>query len=280
MALMHGPWLDIQVGGDLLEVITAVTTLATATGTLVLAFGTKTLADGTTDLARSTDVMAQATLHEVELAKEQVTAVREHAEAAQKQSTLAEAALNASIRPLLVEVPPGMVKEVKAWNWFAFGVLGTQEKQRDTEKIDISRVRFKIDEDGEEQTSEIDMTVPIRNVGVGPAMLRGVRLEVPLEDGGVHIVVGRAEHSTLPVAEATNLLFEVPYGTADWEPLRSAAERRANLTAEAIYTDLGGKQESRTLIHLKGTGEEAVTYKVLTSETVFVESNPAGTPWG
>jgi len=246
--------------------------VGTAFGTLALAVATFVLAVRTKSMAQSGQQTAQAAQKELEL-------LREQTEAARQQSETAQAALRASIRPILVDVPENTLREIK-WHGGAAAVTSGGSPHEGTRKVDISMVSVSIEEDHPEIGPHIILAAPVRNVGAGVAMIRDVRWLIGRSGAGVHIVVGTARQKTVPVGEHAELRFEVPYGAADYQPSYEAIEREKDLLVEVIYADLGAQQVSRTQLSLRRQGGPGHPYRVYHANVFLVDYAPVGTPWG
>jgi hypothetical protein len=266
-------WPTFHVGIDI-DKLTAWATLSTALATGVLATATFLMAKRTNAMARETHRTADAAQQELEV-------VARQAEAAQRQSEIAEAALGASIRPLIVDVPHGTFREV-ARN--PFPVVTTRAAwPPDTSKQDVSVV-FVLPESAEQSERGLrylNVSAPMRNVGSGVAMLINVWLVVPFADGQPTRAMGVVDQQALPPGEVTYARFESIQGDTDHAAVWDAVIERGDEVEVLIdYTDLAGQQRSKTSLFLRPLGEDYESYFVYHAKSVLVAENPLGTPWG
>jgi hypothetical protein len=180
-----------------------------AIGTLLLAAGTFYMAAGTKRLARLTE--------------NEVRAVEDQARAAGAHLQIAQEALEASIRPTLVDVPPT-------------GPTSPERIQYEGWGTDVDRAAAHI-----EQTSDyLYCSVPLRNVGAGLALVEGVTLRWAAND-----VPWRGNSSLLavPVGDQTRVLFSVPARRPEFSRAVEAVQEAGSFTIEASYTDASGRPQ-------------------------------------
>jgi hypothetical protein len=198
--------------------------------------------------------MAASGQRTADAAQRELDLLKTQAEAAQRQSELAEAALNASIRPLFTDVPPNTLQEVRQQRVFDLMQASRQGQLPDTRKIDISKVWSDIDS----ESLSTELVVPIRNVGSGVGLIVDVAAFVPRDEIRLNFddhssyerVIGWPGGPTLPVGEHTTLMFREPKGSAAWAGLHSAISRGADVDVEVVYQDVSGAQDSVTRLSL------------------------------
>jgi hypothetical protein len=227
-----------------IEYVAAGATAATAVGTLALALSTRSLATKTTAVADASERTATAAVKEIRLLREQTEAVRVQADAAvqqtrsmRRQSEVAEAALLASVQPLLLDVPEGTLKD---------GVMpdplggGTS-----TFRFDRSRIQSSI-------SREPHLTIAVRNVGQGVARVTQAVLGVPRQPRGRPELLLRGEAPTaLAPGEVADLKFT--NSSASETDVASLMMDNLSLVVQVEYTDIAGRQPSSLVIHLSRT---------------------------
>jgi hypothetical protein len=172
----------------------AVGTLAVAAATGALAFATFRLAATTSKLAAS----------------------------ASEEAATSKAALSATIRPALVDLPleePGAVSTVK----WADG---------STDQVGPGTIRVHSKDD------YVLCTLPLRNIGPGAAVIVGLGL---VEAG----FPGNASRMIVPSGESTRFSFSIP---KDRPELQEGIHRilDGNFALEVAYTDIDGQQTTLT----------------------------------
>jgi len=164
-----------------------------AIGTVIIALGTIGLALATYSLARQTRNMVEATRATVEVSTQMAESARRQVDAAQEQALLTRSALEASIQPLLVDVPPNM--------------FVTRERIR----FDEAKAEFDVEDRSElvlrDEPSFVLCSIPFRNVGTGVALVRGLGLRFGQGESGWS---GRASRAVISPSEITRLIFAVP----------------------------------------------------------------------
>lgn len=222
---------DVTLLASFLDGLAAWATVGTALGTLVLAGATYAL-------ARQTRQLAVSSTQELDL-------LRQQTEAAQRQSVAAEEALRASVRPFILDVPPGTFREVRR---DIFETLFARSRRDppppETKKVDVSIVRHEIRAEPENYGERAFwLEVPVRNVGNGVAVLEDAQLWL---HGQGHVLGGTPAAFALPVDGVTTLSFEVTPGGPGWEIAMRAAAAHEDMTAAVTYTDHAEQQASRT----------------------------------
>lgn len=191
-------------------------------------------ADSTANLAES----AAAQLKEAQKQAESTVNLAENAAAQLKHQ---EQALSASIQPAVIDVGQDLLK------------LGREGPALDPAR-DVSVI--------EQPTSlgpMIVITVPVRNVGSGPAFINSTRIwvqrEITIVDGK-KVATGDEIDATvaqrvLNAGEAMHVIATALPTTAADEVLRTVIEDSANFMLYIRYTDLAGERRIRSelLIH-------------------------------
>jgi hypothetical protein len=188
-----------------------------AVGTLTLALATAWLAKSTRSLAGTTKQEVDAFEEQLALTREEVEAVKQQAKVARDQILLSSQALQASNRPLLVDVPIGIYLESI-----------TESSYPDLVRhrvIDRVAVSLRVDK------GDLKLNVPFRNSGTGLALIQRVALLVEGEETPATVAgtaVGPGEFTRVNASRAG---------------LRANVSR---LNIIVWYTDLGGAQSTRS----------------------------------
>lgn len=235
-----------------LEQLVAWATVGTAAGTLILAAATYIM-------ARRTGALAKSSSDELGLLNEQT-------EAARRQSIAAEAALRASVRPYLLDVPRGTMKTIARGDVFPYVLAGFRRHPppSETRVVDLSIVDQYLPPH-DEGSPELDywLRVPVRNVGAGVAILGDTHLVL---HGHGRVLTGTTSANALPPGEVAGLVFEVEPGAWEWDAAERSALARSPVTATVMYTDSAGEQAARAQIQL--LVDEAKDYYVADARVV------------
>lgn len=218
MLLASGDWTAPNVIQSLVAAGTLV--MAIVTGAAVRA--ANRTAKATVNLVNETKDLATATARSVDLAARELELVEAQLQIGTKQVDLAQRTMQATYRPLLANVP--LVQSL------------TDPSREDRGAVSHYRI---------EGQAVIRIVFPIRNIGVGAAIIK----EALLEAGGSP--QARCEQSGLVVAagEQTAFSFVVPHLIA---PEGTWAEQRfagAELRLTIDYADAAGDQLLRTELH-------------------------------
>ena len=209
---------------------------AAAVGTAIVGVRTikssNKVAKSAEDQARSTDASVKAALQQVELG--------------QKTLEQERAALQASIRPLVVDVPSGMYWRENDQEMWRF-----DGKRTDMGEITWIKTL--------EYPEVVVLTVPVRNIGPGPAFIKGVQLMsgsedlstpdgTPIFDRWMQGKEGRGifsqpfiDHEVIPTGEMARITFSV----GDPE---STGVLTKDFAVVVKYSDLSGAQRTQTVI--------------------------------
>ncbi len=223
--------------------VAAWATAATAGGTLALAGATYWLARKTretADAAKNELVVAvkqgKAMTEQTGAIGKQTDAVIEQGQEMKRQGDVAEAALNASIRPLLINVPEGTTHTVNDLP----GFFGSVEVDRGLVAAEIAEGRAG------------RLAVPVRNVGAGLA-LGVVAVAAFAQNPGRRVVARAAAPSVIAPGEHDSIYFADTAGAASaaaQSPLVTLLESKEDLVVEVVYTDVAGRQKAATTFHL------------------------------
>lgn len=195
--------------------------LAVASGTIVLAIGTGLLARQTKNVVDKAGEQVNATKEQADVAREQVAV-------SNVQAALAAQALAASVQPTLVAVPP----------------LGeTSASMASVGGVRPDRVAVDEPVDGIRQ-----VTIPLRNIGPGVALIRGLSVRVGPDVGWS----GRMSSGVVAINEVTRLWFDIPTDRPELAPLVAAT----TFTVIAAYTDISGERTFRTEAHVHRVGDD------------------------
>jgi hypothetical protein len=219
--------------------------MAVASGTLLLATSTVLLAVFTgrsLALGRAELAVAEGSLKAVQeqgqkLAEQvaatqsqaaaiqgQVAATQSQVAATQEQAAIGRQTLEASWRPLLVDVPWGYRNRS-----MALGGVG------DAAEVDVTTT----------QQGHIALDVPVRNIGSGPAVITRVGLSVTqLHDEATSLSSG-----IVAAGEVLRLGFEVKADSATLKALNAALAARHPFVVTVFYGDQSGLGKWRTRIY-------------------------------
>ena len=120
--------------------------------------------------------------------------LRSQADATHRQSVAAEAALNASARPLLIDIPRHTMKTIQV-----------QEKAgiKRPEEVDLSVIRSETSE----RAHTGRMTVPVRNVGAGAGLGLAAAAGLVIEQGAVGATVARGKAPSVIAAGQSGVIW-------------------------------------------------------------------------
>lgn len=190
----------------------------------VLAFAALVSVWASLKVARSAESQAKSTNDTVDTANEQLKLGRESL--AQER-----AALQASVRPLLADVPLGVY--VPEGNE-GFRPIGIRMLNPDKGRILWTRM----------DDNTIEVRVPVRNIGSGPAFIH----DAFFTSGPGVVVEATLDHQVIPVGElarvsVTILATEVLHG-----PVLSAFMQGLELAVGVRYSDSGGSQRTQSVV--------------------------------
>jgi hypothetical protein len=192
------------------------------------------------DQAKAVNAQSAAAAGQVEL-------LRAQTESLWRQSDAAEAALNASIRPLITSVPRPTIMRIPIEQTDVWRMVPSQVRQvPPATEIDASEIReAKIDD-------RPTLLVPVRNVGSGVARLVRAALSTERLVTPSIYVQTKTPPSVIGVDEVANIVFSTG---EEHEPMPGWLEILLGgdepLLVEVRYTDVAGRQETATTIVLK-----------------------------
>jgi hypothetical protein len=166
---------------------------------------------------------------------QQVTVGQGQVEAANRQAAVAQQALEASFRPLMSDVPRGFLPY-----------------PGEGRSVEVVKDQFEHVEDesqvlaGAEYGRPGFFSVALRNVGAGPAVVTGVKLQasdVTWEECTISAAI-------VPTGEVSRFTFTIPADRDDVLPIRNEILRSTSMLVEVAYTDQAGLHEMRTEAHL------------------------------
>ncbi len=212
-----------------IDYIAAYATLGTALGTIVLAIATFTLAKKTASLAES--------------GEQELALLRDQTQAAMRHSEAAEAALNASVAPLILDVPPRTLRPGPLRTRYTERAGRSEEGKLVTDRpdIDVSVITWDADR------SPAWLRIPIRNVGAGLALLDAASLTVEGEDGSWNVLDAAPEDipSVVPPGEIRQLVF-----VSEDTSLNAMVVSDDPLVVEVSYADVSGEQGAATILYV------------------------------
>ena len=167
----------------------------------------------------------------VKVGLQQATVGQQLVEAANKQSVVVQRALEASLRPLLADVPR---------DYRSYPDSGRP--------IEVVRDHFERVEDesqvlaGAEYGKPGYYSVALRNIGTGPAVVTGVRLQAG-ENALTECTISAA---MVPPGEVSRFTFTIPADRDDLVSIRNEILRSTAMLVAVTYTDQAGRGEFRT----------------------------------
>ncbi len=233
---------------------TVLATFGLAAMTAMLAWQTKRLATKTGQVAEDTRDAANAT-------RDAAQATAREAAVSAQEVEVARKALESSIRPIVVDVPreetfAGIVRTV--------GTV-TFENGPTVDLHSQSEVVIKEDD------LYLYISIPLRNVGPGVAMITGLGL---VFDGGKSGWSGAVSLTVVPPGEVTRFRFSVPKSRLE---LQSGIERlkQGHGDLEARYSDVNGEQTTITRANLFDGRVRQVFFQRPGEEKEFAGSGPS-----
>lgn len=220
----------------------------TAIGTIGLAIATFVLALKTRALAKSGQATAEAAKDTADAAKREIALLSEQTDAAKRQSEAAEGALNASVAPLLLDVPRHTIRRVSLPYQSARQALTPPE-------VDASVINAQVDE------KTAYLIVPIRNVGAGIARLDEAFVTPEATVAGIDAVPGDTP-SVIAQGELDHLAFVCDDDHPEGGSLRQLLASGQSLVVEVAYTDISGRQPQATALRLVKSDQRDRAYRV------------------
>ncbi len=251
------------------DLLVASGTLALATFTAVLAHRTRQLAQEGREERKVTERALEASNRLAATAELQLGAAETQAEVGQEQTGLTRRALQASIQPMLVDIPASSDTQPSRSRPIVGNYVALFEDNVHAPYRDISDVVVP-DDTGD----AVHVSVPLRNIGPGPALITGVAIySVPGESRR-----GRVSNAVVATGEATRFNFTIPKGYGIYSGIVQGLAQ-GSIDIEARYTDAAGENSFRTRarIHSQGDGYWYVRQVLLywgADEDYFAASGP------
>jgi hypothetical protein len=199
-------------------------------GTWVLVTVTALLAVATFFMAFRTSALADATVEALAVAKSAAASAEQQVEAANKAAAVATKAWQASLRPVLADVPEGIYPTEAVL--FDDGIDSIVGDGGDVVVLDDDSPDFAY------------CSVALRNIGLGTAVIRGLGLEFPGDVGWS----GKMSLAVVPPGEKTRLTFTIP---KDRPELAEGIRRMhaGDFTVGVRYSDVVGEADLITRVH-------------------------------
>jgi hypothetical protein len=204
------------------EALVAIGTILLSVATGALALSTRNLAAKTAEEVEHSGRLVKESQRQVAATQDQARAAQEALAAAHEQTRLAQLTLNAQSRPVLVDVPLDLSHKEPI---FYSGRDAPVEAHRGGVHVHV----------GDEGAM---ISVPMRNAGVGLAMIRGISLEVGEATPPAPVTI---QPANVPAGEYARLSFLA----APEHPAFAAIQRAIaaqNFSVVVSYSDLAGQQ--------------------------------------
>jgi hypothetical protein len=209
--------------------------VAIATG--ALAFVTYLLARSTRRLAGSAEREVKSFGEELSMSRQTLAAIREQTEAAKQEVDISRVASQATIRPVLVELPralnPREVTGATAQQFHHVSWEGAPKHKN----VPIAESMVWATADA------IYCTVPLRNVGPGAAFIRGVGLRW---QGRVMSAGGVPSIGVVPTGEVVRIQYTIDTSQSPDLPTLDEIEASGSFSMQVAYTDVAGEQWTLT----------------------------------
>lgn len=190
----------------------------------LVAIGTLALAFVTLALALSTRALARGTSREVEHTGKLVLQAQEQVAIAREQTRIAQMTLGAQIRPVLIDAPLDLDTEETV----------VYPGRSEPITLPAGGVHVFGDDD------RVMISLPVRNAGVGLAMVRGVSL---LVGEPIPSLTTEIRPANVAPGERSRINFSALRGE-DAFPSMLQAVRSGNFSVELGYSDLAGGQST------------------------------------
>jgi hypothetical protein len=205
------------------EALVAIGTLVLAIATGGLALSTRNLAGKTAEEVKHSGRLVEESQRQAEAAAIQASATQNALAEAREQTKISQQTLNAQIRPVLIDVPLEVVFEEPL---FFPGRDDNLISRRGAVTVSVG-------------ANEALISVPVRNAGVGLAIIRGISLEIGTE-------IGAPPVSILPTniapGERGRVSFRMTPGDAAYAPVVQVLARKQSVSVVVAYSDLAGGQ--------------------------------------
>jgi hypothetical protein len=220
--------------------VLVITNVVLATATIITAVAAVRAIKASNRVAEATEADVRASLEQLKINEALVRVGGEQAE-------LTKAGLDASIRPLIVDVPYGALAEVNE-------TIFPGQPGQVVGRHDAGTIFFREHLD----RSWIGVSLPVRNVGVGPAFIRSVKASF----GSAAIEARRLRHLVPPGefmrVEVVTTPEDVMHATLGM--LLDGADFGLDIWVD--FTDLAGHQHTRSQFTLVGKAEALGVFRV------------------
>lgn len=163
----------------------------------------------------------------------------------QRQTEAAEEALNASVRPLVVDVPRRTTQTVALSFHEQMRCRNRPEESPGRREIDASRI---VSSEDVEESEPPFLTVPIRNVGPGVALVVAARLAVASQDLRNVLSANGEMTNVIAPGEIVRVTFQHHEPQPGWLLQRMRSDEA--LVVEIAYTDVSGRQPTASRLSL------------------------------
>jgi hypothetical protein len=205
------------------EALVAIGTLVLALATAALAWSTRNLAGQTTEEVKHSGRLVEESQRQAEAAASQAKATQDALAEAREQTRISQQTLNAQIRPVLIDVPLDLAVEEPM---FYPGRDDAVTGHRGAVHVGVS-------------DDEVLISHPVRNAGVGLAMIRGISLEIGTAIGSPPVSIVPAN---VAPGEHARVSFRMTPGDAAFAPVREVLVRNQSVSVIVAYSDLAGQQ--------------------------------------
>ena len=227
----------MAVAGATLLLATVTVTLALFTrGSLALGRAELTLAEASLKVVRDQATkqaeQVAASQEQVAASQRQVAATQEQVAATQEQAAIARQTLEATWRPFLVDIPWGSATRQTPWT-----IAGS---------TDASTIYVMHDQQG--KVTEVE--VPLRNIGLGPALISKAGLSI----GQLHADATSLSTAIVASGEIVVVGFKIPddseSDTAVLKAITSSLAAQQPFIVTVFFSDQGGTGDWRTRLYL------------------------------
>jgi hypothetical protein len=234
-----GPVKQHLSAADFASSAVAGATLLLAAVTVLLALFTRnSLALGRAELALAEKSLVAVQEQAAKLAEQvtathvQAAAMQSQAAATQQQAVIAQRTLEASWRPFLVDIPWGSATRPTTWT-----IAGS---------ADASTIYVRHDQQG--KVTEVE--VPLRNIGLGPALISKAGLSI----GQLHADATSLSTAIVASGEIVSVGFKIPddseNDTAVVMAITSSLAAHQPFVVTVFFSDQGGTGDWRTRLYL------------------------------
>lgn len=201
------------------------------------------------DQAVATQAQAAAMQSQVGATQAQAAAIQNQVAATQEQAAIARQTMEASWRPLLVDVPWELAQRSSAF-----------QGKTDAAEIDINKT----------QEGDVTVEVPLRNIGAGPAIITKAGLSV----GQLHAEATNLSTAIVAPDQIVRATFKIKTGTPTANGLISALSAQEPFVVTVFYGDQGGTGSWRSRIYI----HRPPNYRVYVVERMEIYAGDETTP--